>query len=586
MSDTINALITGQRNQSVLDSIANPTVVNPLGGIQAGAEAAKAVMGVRALAARQAWGDALSASTDPKTGVVDYGAAVARMAQDQRGALGMPEATEGASARTSEALNRAHLKMGWYQGAVGALPDDATREQVLTTLKSGLASGILDPGEVAKEAAMVPTNPADMPGYIQQHRLTASSAREQTGLLYGTNGLTAVELAQPFKYIDENKVEQNTTLGGYLQKLGIMRPSGATPPAVTAAPPAAGSTAPPPVPAATAPPLPTAYKPPGAAVAPPPASAPTPLPPVFQAPTTPPSATVTISPRAEVTPPPGPALAGVAAPATRGILSRLNPIGSANAAPYPVVGSIPGPGPQLDEDVKHYNAATTAVPDVKRNITAGESALEALDIANSGPGTSTTNRILSFAAAQGIPLPAGWQSNTEAYQEARKQMLRFAQSTGKTAGTDLGLETQLHSNANIEELLKGTNRNILLQGVGIKRQELAQTLTAPPGGVGKTDFGNGMADHVRNFAPKTDWHAFSWDLMNPDEREAYYKSIKDNPTQLSKWQKSMEVARDSGVWSKPPAPAPAAAPAPVMRPGPVPTAPVTPPPRVNLLAPP
>jgi hypothetical protein len=156
--------------------------------------------------------------------------------------------------------------------------------------------------------------------------------------------------------------------------------------------------------------------------------------------------------------------------------------------------------------------------------------------------------------AQHIP---GWQDLTdtpsaEAYQVARKNMLRFAQANGASIGTDLGLATQLESNANIETLLKGANRHILVQDLGLARQRMAQTLTAPPGGNGQTDFGDGMAEHVKNFIPQTDWHAFAWDIMDPKERGAYLETIKDNKTMKDKFDRSMRAARDSGIWSAPP----------------------------------
>lgn len=178
MSDSINALIGAQRNASLNDRIANPPSINPLAGIQAGADAAKTVVGVRQLAAQNAWGQALAGATDQNTGVVDYPNALKTFSSSPYASYGMPAAVASASPMQNDQVNRGHYLLGVYQGLIGALPDNATRDQINAALDKGQALG-LSPTDIATERQSIPTNDADLPGFVQQLRLSGSSGVDQ-----------------------------------------------------------------------------------------------------------------------------------------------------------------------------------------------------------------------------------------------------------------------------------------------------------------------------------------------------------------------------------------------------------------------
>ena len=182
---SINALIGAQRNASVIDRIANPPSVNPLAGIQAGADAAKTVVGVRQLAAQNAWGQALAAATDPRTGVVDYPGALKSFSTTPYASYGMPGAVSSASPMQNDQVSRAHYQLGIYQGLVGGLPDDASRAQIVAALQRGVPLG-LSPTDVGQEIAGMPQNDADLPGFVQQLRASGESGVNQLHMRYGT----------------------------------------------------------------------------------------------------------------------------------------------------------------------------------------------------------------------------------------------------------------------------------------------------------------------------------------------------------------------------------------------------------------
>jgi len=215
--------------------------------------------------------------------------------------------------------------------------------------------------------------------------------------------------------------------------------------------------------------------------------------------------------------------------------------------------SIPGVSAGSAEDIAAYKAAQNAMPDAQKNLAAGEAALEALQLARSGPGTATANKWKSFMIAQGIPgaelLDTG---GVEAYQIARKNLLRFAQSNGGRVGTDLGLATQIESNPNVETMLSGVNDHILKQDIGLAKQRVAQTLTAPgQGGLGTTEFGKGMGAHLQNFTAKTDPLAFAWDKLLPEERQAHIDQVSKQQGGLDKLKRSLKIANDTGMIKRP-----------------------------------
>jgi len=136
------------------------------------------------------------------------------------------------------------------------------------------------------------------------------------------------------------------------------------------------------------------------------------------------------------------------------------------------------------------------------------------------------------------------QASTEAYQIARKNLLRFAQDNSGRVGTDLGLATQLESNANVETMLNSANEHILKQDIGLGRQRIAQTLEAPTGGVG-------MGKHLQNFTNNTDYRAFAWDLYTDAERAAITAEAAKSKATLDKLDNSLEIAAKHGLITVP-----------------------------------
>jgi hypothetical protein len=204
--------------------------------------------------------------------------------------------------------------------------------------------------------------------------------------------------------------------------------------------------------------------------------------------------------------------------------------------------------------------------DQQKRLIAGQSALDALKLADTGPSTGFFARAYAFLKAQGFTtVERGQLSDTDYRQLLQKNLLRFAQSAGKASGTDLGLETQLHANANADEMLAGANRHVLIQDMGVLKRDIAQTQEMPePSATGS------VVKHLGSFPANTAPEAFMWNHYTQPERDAIEKEYKDKG-QLKKLDDSLNLAVKRGAIpdpSKAPPPATTTSPPRSTAPGP------------------
>jgi hypothetical protein len=210
----------------------------------------------------------------------------------------------------------------------------------------------------------------------------------------------------------------------------------------------------------------------------------------------------------------------------------------APGAPPPVPAAAPGlpPGAILTEprqgqpellaaNIKAYNEARASVPQLRGSLNAGKNAWDALQLAgNAGPGTAWQTQWSAFAQAHGLPI--GQQA--VAYQEARKYLLNWARSqVGGGPSTDLGLETALHANPNVEDMLLPAVQDTLLNGIGTARQRLAMIEHAPPGGV---DF----PGYQQQYLGETDPRGFTWNMRDRADQQRIAAAVAADPNPVAR----------------------------------------------------
>lgn len=588
MSDTLNQLVRGP---AATFNAGNAVQVNPLAAITAGNQAAVGDYQARAAQANNALGAILQQSTDPN-GNVDY-----QDAQRRAAAAGPLVASGMQSYLTNNAQLRGaqisqagalHTLVGNMAASLMNDPSDENLAKIRASAATQLPPGALT--ELDRIAAL-PKEQRGAEAY--KHAVANIDALGQlTRGGYGTpvmtqfGGTSAPVVTTPASPYGPGGV----AIGGGIahtqdpatyygpQSSPIMLDANGQP---TNDPNKAVRSVPrdvPRGPAMGAPPPGSVGGPPGAGNQPPSAGLPPGAPPPLPGQrlvggrfVTPPAAT---PPPATATPPPPNATPQPAAP-TAATPSPAPPPAAPAQPPAPgggVVTGMPTGREQttqdlLRKDVDAQTAANTAMPDQQKRLIAGQSALDALKLADTGPSTGFVARANAFLKAQGVTtVPQGQLSDTDYRQLLQKNLLRFAQNNGQSAGTDLGLKTKLESNANADEMLAGANRHVLIQDMGILKRDIAQTQEMPePSATGA------VVKHIGSFPANTAPEAFMWNHYTKDERSAIEAQYaKDGKTQ--QLHDSLALAVKRGAIPDPTKPATATPPRVVAPPPPVPNA--------------
>ena len=217
---------------------------------------------------------------------------------------------------------------------------------------------------------------------------------------------------------------------------------------------------------------------------------------------------------------------------------------TAGGAPAFVTAPPQGQPDRAAEGNKLYTEGSKAIPDRQKRLIAGESALEAMKLAATGPSTGYVANIKAWLEARGeTPDGTDGLSPAAARQVLQKQLLRFAQDSAKRSGTDLGLETQLHSNANADVMLSSANRHVLLQDIGILRRDMVMNKSMPQG--------EAALDHVKKFPTDTDPRGFAWDVMTDRERKKAEADAAKTEGGMARLDRSIELAHRHGLIKAP-----------------------------------
>lgn len=185
MSDTLtNAL----RGGSVLDRLANPTVVNPLAAYSNAAEAAGQVWRIRQAQAQQAAGQAA-------IGAIDEQGRFDPAKFNQNLAAAGPDAALAAqeAVKNAQALQGAQIEQGSkMQAALSAaiapvlkLPDEHLHDGVALAAQGLIATGAVPADVALRYLSRMPNDPGAMRTTLEQLRVGAMSPEQQQDNIYG-----------------------------------------------------------------------------------------------------------------------------------------------------------------------------------------------------------------------------------------------------------------------------------------------------------------------------------------------------------------------------------------------------------------
>ena len=528
MGDTLNSLLAANRSSSVLQGIANPALVNPLAAINSGNQAASGMYNIRKLQAEQVAGQLATESIDPVTKQFDpnvYNAKIA--AAGPSVAMAAQAGLQNASTLSQTQLGQQHMKVGYVQGVLGALDDNSSRDQVMSALDRGVASGMLTPTDRDNMAAHVPTDPAGMPAFIQQARLANASSMDQYHAKYGTTfrenqggaivggtqappqqgggistapggiplGLTQQQIDTPHTWTDASGQVHQGTLGTYLQT-------------ITGKPVVAG----------------------GGAGVPPPGASPAGVPPAGTIPPNP-NAPAGTPPGRIV--PPNPALAnpnkpGATPPATPTVAAptpaATQPPAATPPTPPTVGANIPGPAPGTTEDITAYKADQAAIPTQVTRAQNMQHAYDALTQLKSatGKGAQGINDLRSYAQTLGI-LPPGAVTEQQLMEVINKYTERAMLDAAGGTGTDLARQMQAQANPNTG-LSTPANLELLRNDLGKAMQNTAAATLQDP-----ATNGVGYLKARGDLAKNTDPRGFVWGFYSQPEQAKILAEVKGTP---------------------------------------------------------
>lgn len=186
MSDFLGAL----RETNVLNSIANPTVVNPLAAMSSAMQTARGVYDVRQQQANQAVGQAYQGAIDAQ-GNLDPQRFRQNLAQ--AGPVAAMAAGEGlqniqniGSNQYQMDVSRRNIVNGIAVSALGIT--DPQQQQDYLSRQGGLLirNGIMPPEQVLNAFGAMPTDPAARRQYLEGIRVQTLPPDQQQGAIYGT----------------------------------------------------------------------------------------------------------------------------------------------------------------------------------------------------------------------------------------------------------------------------------------------------------------------------------------------------------------------------------------------------------------
>ncbi len=523
--DLVNALSGG----GLLNSIAHPTVVNPLAAYGQANQVAAGIWANRDFQARQAAGQAFQQSVNPdgtpnqtalNRNLVAAGPTAALAAQDssQKGQT-LDNETFNTHMKRLTSLNAAAMALtaqypnGVPQDAlnaeidrvgptVGLSPEDIARAKAgfstdpvqnsRTIIRNGISNltaqealhasrpsvTTIDNGQ-GVSGAQVAAPAADVPGAVKPvGPVTPTGFPSRTDLLHQVDQpITDPKVAQAMG-VPVGTVMTLPMIERYRQQnvgAGLVGPAG------TQAP-----TPPPP----GAPALPTGYKPrQGAAATPAPAAPATPAAAGQPAPPAPAPAAAAPAPAAVAAPDPG----------------AIRPV---------VTGLPPGAG----TDVEQFKKAQFALADQQTQDQNLNHAFEALKIVSSGSGTERASAVRNLANTLGL-LPKGAVNDETAYEILRKYTERTIAQAGNAGGTDAARAVAAASNPGTS-LINPANLTFLRNDIGKNRQSMAAVLMEDP-----QNSGIGFGDRSGKVASATDYRGFNWSMYSPGEQAEILKSV-------------------------------------------------------------
>ena len=479
----------------------------------------KNALAIQNVQAQQAAGEAYQGAIDPSGNFnpLTYRQLLAQAGP--RAAMAAGTSLANVQNISSNQLDQQKLKLGMYYGATGALPDNASYDQVINAIDHLGASGIFNPTDLANEKAGVPKDDAARAAYIQQHRNAAMSGVDQFNTTYGTRQpvptpqgtyvLTIPPANQPGTPFISNQASPewlNTTVQA--QDIRPKLPDGTPNPNYLRSVPMTRR---------------EQYENWGFTIGPnneliPPAGS------------QPPGASSSVGPGRIV-----PTQTSLVGPGTQRSAAAPPPAPTP-APPRAGTSAAPGEVQAAEADVAAYKQDQAGIqPQLTRaeNLAHAYTALSALKSAT-GQGAEGINNLRSYAQTLGI-LPQGAVTEQQLFELVHKYTERSMLDAAGGASTDLGKRMQEEANAGT--LLSNSANAVIL------RNDMGKVLQGVAAYKDQDESGRGYLAKRADIASTTDSRGFMWNLYNPAEQAQILKEVGTSGPAHDKLAKAIGMAQ-------------------------------------------
>lgn len=402
---------------------------------------------------------------------------------------------------SQDKITLAHQGFQWLSQGLGSLAQDpristpAGPAMLKQFAAQGVQQGWLTPEVANTEIANAPTDPAQLPQYLQNLNVRAQDAANQFAQIYGTpqianNGNVAIPLTM-------SSIRSPTRIGADI-------PMQTSPSERLGGVPGFDSAGRP-----------------------------------------------TITPNAIVMKNAGMnPLTGMPATAPNSPANQLQPYPPGQA---PVqAGSVPvgPPAGQIEAQTQaakvssdKYSADAAAQTNYQQNITPIEQAfksVQALGTKGIGPGSDELNQMKSFLVTMGVFNP---DDNLKNFDEANKYLTQMARSSGFT-GSDAQLAAAQQGSPSMKTS-NGAALAVLQKAAALTRMQNAQVRAFEASGQGPESYSKWATKWNTSQNPI----AYAFDMMSPEDRTAYVKNLKGPERQ--KFITSLQTATQLGLVTPP-----------------------------------
>lgn len=245
--------------------------------------------------------------------------------------------------------------------------------------------------------------------------------------------------------------------------------------------------------------------------------------------------------------------------APNGPVNRLVPFDQNNPAPVqaaqggsvvmgPPAGQVEAQTQAAKVSSDKYSADAAAQTNYQQNILPIEQAyqsVKALGTTGVGPGSEELNQMKSFLVTMGVIPPS---ENLKDFDEANKYLTQMARSTGFT-GSDAQLAAAQQASPSMKTS-NGAALAVLQKAAALARMQNAQVRAFEASGQGPEKYSKWATSWNSSQNPV----AYAFDMMTPEDRVAYVKTL--SAPERQKFVSSLQTATQLGLVTPPQASAP------------------------------